>query len=67
MKQKKSTAIRLDIELYKHLKNTGIANNRSISGQANWTIRVIAILQEQYPHLYAEISQELNKMEYLHV
>ena len=63
MSQKKSTAIRLGIDLYKSLKNTGIANNRSISGQANWTIRIITILQEEYPQLYAEISQKLNKME----
>ncbi|MCE2706741.1 MAG: ParD-like family protein [Proteobacteria bacterium] len=61
---KKTTAIRLDIDLYNYIKNVGLLNNRSISGQANWTIRVTAILQEKYPDLYAEIAQKLNKAEY---
>ena len=63
-KHKQSTAIRLDIDSYKYLKDIGGANNRSISGQANWTIRVTSILQAQYPELYAEISQKLNKLEF---
>lgn len=63
-KYKKSTAIRLDIDLYKYLKETSIANNCSISGQANWAIRVTAILQDRYPDLYAEVAQKLNNLEF---
>ncbi len=57
----KTAAVRLDIKNYRYLKDVGKINNRSISGQANWVCRVVEILQDSYPEIYAEISHKLNK------
>jgi hypothetical protein len=62
-KKRKASTIRLDYESYTFLKEAGALSNRSISGQANWAIRVLATLQEEYPDLYAEISHKLNQDE----
>lgn len=60
---KKSTAIRFDIENYKLIKESGITNNRTISGQANWMCKVIWQLQRSYPDIYTNIIQRLSSKE----
>lgn len=57
---KKSTAIRFDIENYKLIKETGISNNRTISGQANWMCKVVWQLEKNYPEIYAHIVQRIS-------
>lgn len=61
---KKKTTIRLNLEQYHYIKSGGKLNNRTISGQANWVCRVIEILQDDYPNVYAEIAHKLNKAGY---
>lgn len=57
--KKKSAAIRVDIENYNYIKDSGFVSNRSISGQTNWICRVLYILQTKYPNIYQKISDEL--------
>lgn len=59
-KGKKATSIRLDIDNYNYIKSTGVMNNRSISGQANWMCQVHYQLKEFHPDIYAQICNELD-------
>ena len=59
-KNKKSAVIRLKIESYNYIKETGKISNRNISGQTEWMVRVITMLLELHPDIYTEISKKLN-------
>ena len=57
--KKKSAAIRVDLENYNFIKDSGFVSNRSISGQTNWMCRVIYTLQVRYNDIYQKITDEL--------
>ena len=60
---KKSTTVKLEMNNHSYLKEVGKFNNRTISGQANWVCRVVSMLEDDYPDIYAKISQKLNSTE----
>ena len=60
---KKSRTVRIRLEYYNHLKETGAINKRSLGGQIYWICDVISSIQENDPDYYAKVTQQLNDKE----
>ena len=59
---KQNKAIKFGVEMYQIIKKSGKANNRNISGQADWLCKVAIYLQEYHQEIYLEIVAKINEL-----
>ena len=55
----KGGSIRFNESNYDLVKQLAKASSRSMTGQADWMVRLLVMLQKDYPDIFKEISNKL--------